>query len=253
MDLSDSPDLGASLFQVLAVKGLQRESSCASTRAFTLIMVSVRARGPAPRPRQVYNRYSKLFVHPGKAIVVVNGIGKSASLALICRILGTWAWSVHPVTYEETPPACHQRIQTHQNHDGGTSRDPHHLSAGRRNQGDGRQPTVQRRHGNLHQPQSKNGCLRRYRHSGVWRAGRQCNQGNSTMPRAPTLLEGPLPPTCLSKRCRRPSRAWDCHLVLLPRNFLLVCQQGHTPRGRGTAGRGPNTGCSSSSLTKAPL
>ena len=38
---------------------------------------------------RLYNRYSKLFVHPGKAIAVVNGIGKSASLALICRILGT--------------------------------------------------------------------------------------------------------------------------------------------------------------------
>jgi len=30
VDLSDSPDLGASLFQVLWVKGLQRQSSCAN-------------------------------------------------------------------------------------------------------------------------------------------------------------------------------------------------------------------------------
>jgi len=30
VDLSDSPDLGASLFQVLGVKGLQRQSSCAN-------------------------------------------------------------------------------------------------------------------------------------------------------------------------------------------------------------------------------
>jgi len=30
LDLSDSPDLGASLFQVLGVKGLQRQSSCAN-------------------------------------------------------------------------------------------------------------------------------------------------------------------------------------------------------------------------------
>jgi len=30
VDLSDSPDLGASLFEVLGVKGLQRQSSCAN-------------------------------------------------------------------------------------------------------------------------------------------------------------------------------------------------------------------------------
>jgi len=30
VDLSDSPDLGASLFQVLGVKGLQRQNSCAN-------------------------------------------------------------------------------------------------------------------------------------------------------------------------------------------------------------------------------
>jgi len=30
VDLSDSPDLGASLFQVLGVTGLQRQSSCAN-------------------------------------------------------------------------------------------------------------------------------------------------------------------------------------------------------------------------------
>jgi len=30
VDLTDSPDLGASLFQVLGVKGLQRQSSCAN-------------------------------------------------------------------------------------------------------------------------------------------------------------------------------------------------------------------------------
>jgi len=30
VDFSDSPDLGASLFQVLGVKGLQRQSSCAN-------------------------------------------------------------------------------------------------------------------------------------------------------------------------------------------------------------------------------
>jgi len=32
MDLSDSPDLGASLFQVLGITGLQRQSSCANWR-----------------------------------------------------------------------------------------------------------------------------------------------------------------------------------------------------------------------------
>jgi len=32
VDLSDSPDLGASLFQVLGVTGLQRPSSCANWR-----------------------------------------------------------------------------------------------------------------------------------------------------------------------------------------------------------------------------
>jgi len=51
---------------------------------------------------------------------------------------------------------------------------------------------------------------------------------NSTLPRAPTLLEGPLPPTCLAERCRRPSRALDCHLVLLPRKIFLVCQPTRT-------------------------
>jgi len=65
--------------------------------------------------------------------------------------------------------------------------------------------------------------------------------------------EGPSASKFLSKRCGRPSRALHCHLVLLPKTFLLVCQQGHTPRRRGTAGRGPTTGCSSSSPTKAPV
>jgi len=37
------------------------------------------------------------------------------------------------------------------------------------------------------------------------------------------------------------------------KKILHVCQQGHTPRGRGTAGRRPTTGCWSSSPTKAPL
>jgi len=37
------------------------------------------------------------------------------------------------------------------------------------------------------------------------------------------------------------------------KKVLLVCQQRHTPRGRGTAGRGPTTGCLSSSPSKAPL
>jgi len=37
------------------------------------------------------------------------------------------------------------------------------------------------------------------------------------------------------------------------KKVLLVCQQGHTPRGRGTAVRGPTTGCWSSSPRKAPL